>query len=37
MKPFLDYDFDPDIDIEQLKLEASNIIVELGKIKSQIP
>ena len=37
IKPFLDYDFDPDPDIDQLKLEANNIIVELNKIKKQIP
>jgi hypothetical protein len=37
MKPFLEYDFDPDIDIDQSKLEARNIMVELDKIKSQIP
>lgn len=37
MKPFLNYDFDPDSDIDQLKLEANNIIVELNKIKKQIP
>jgi hypothetical protein len=37
IKSFLDYDFDPDIDIDQLKIEANNIITELDKIKKQIP
>ena len=37
MKPFLDYNFDPDPDIDQLKLEANNIIAELDIIKKQIP
>jgi hypothetical protein len=35
--PFLDYDFDPDIDIDQLKLTARNILTRLDEIKKQIP
>lgn len=37
MEPFLSYDFDADLDIDQLKSEARSIILELDKIKKQIP
>jgi hypothetical protein len=34
---FLDYDFDPDPDIDQLKIEANNILNELVRIEREIP
>lgn len=37
MIPFLDYDFDPDTDIDQLKLTARNIFARLEEIKKQFP
>lgn len=37
IKSFIEYDFDPDPDIDQLKLEANNILQNLENIKKQIP
>lgn len=37
MHTFLNYDFDPDPEIDQLKLEANNILNELGRIEQEIP
>lgn len=36
MKPFLDYDFDPDPDINKLKART-NYIIQLDIIENQIP
>jgi hypothetical protein len=34
--PFLNYDFDPDPDIDQLKIEARNILRELARLETEI-
>lgn len=35
--PFINYDFDPDSDIDQLKIEANGILNELARIEQEIP
>jgi hypothetical protein len=37
IQPFLDYDFDPDPDIDRLKNEARDILRKLDIIETEIP
>jgi hypothetical protein len=37
INPFLNYNFEPDPDIDQLKIEANDILNQLIRIEHEIP